>query len=319
MSWFTYTDTSSGTFYSPVRREIFFPNIDENLKVGDWIFVSLADINIGKVFSVDGSTIDESFDSDSYLVVYEEADNYTATYSLIDSNLNLYFKSVTAVSSGSKPVGKYYVYYHADDIQYIELSGSNYQKTTPPNGSNFIGSTTSTGPNGVNYYSNEVLGDSSNTRVSAIGYVSSSGSWDDLTSTNPGDKAIGTFNGPVLKIYGNKNTEAGTIKVKIIKTSSSGVGQKVMKEEEVDLYNAVALSDTVIYSVDTKTYTELEDYEDIYGSFSFEIEILEKKNLASTNKKCRISKYAFSKNYNLSIRKEEIKEDIAFISTGVVR
>jgi hypothetical protein len=319
MSWFTYTDASSGTFYAPVRREIFFPNIDENLKVGDWIFVSLADINIGKVFSVDGSTIDESFDSDSYLVVYEEAGSNTATYSLIDSNLNLYFKSVTAVSSGAKPVGKYYVYYHADNIQYIELSGSNYLKTTPPGGSNFIGSLTSTGANGVNYYSNEVLGNSSNTRIAAIGYISSTGSWSELTSTNPGDKVVGTFNGPVLKIYGDKNTESGTVKIKIIKTSSSGVGQKVMKEEEVDLYSALALSDTVIYSVDTETYTELEDYEDIYGSFSFEIEVLDKKNLSSTNKKCKISKYAFSKNYNLSIRKEEIKEDISFVSTGVVR
>lgn len=319
MSWFTYTDGSSGTFYSPVRREIFFPNIDENLKVGDWIFVSLADVNIGKVFSIDGSSIDESFDNDSYIVVYEESGNNTVTYSLIDSNKNLYFKSLTAVSSGSKPVGKYYVYYHADNIQYIQLSGGSYAKTTPPNGANFIGSLTSSGANGVNYYSNEVLGSSLNTRVSVLGYISSTGAWDDLTSTNAGDKAIGTFNGPFLKVYGDKNTEAGTVKIKIVKTSSSGIGQKVMKEEEIDLYSATALSDTVIYSIDTKTFTELEDYEDIYGSFSFEIEVLDKKNLASTNKKCKISKYAFSKNYNLLIKKEEIKDDIAFISTGVVR
>ena len=319
MSWFTYTDNSSGTFYAPVRREIFFSNIDENLKVGDWIFVSLADVNIGKVFSVGGSAIDESFDSDSYLVVYEESGNQTATYSLIDAEENLYFKAVTAVSSGSKPVGKYYVYYHADNIQYIELSGSSYVKTTPTSGANFIGSLSGSATNTLNYYSNEVLGSSANTRVAVLGYVSATGSWDSSTSTNSGDKAMGTFNGPFLKIYGDKNTEAGTVKIKIIKTSSSGIGQKIMKEEEIDLYSATALTDTVIYSVDTKTYTELEDYEDIYGSFSFEIEVLEKKNLSSTNKKCKISKYAFSKNYNLSVRQEEIEENIAFISTGVVR
>lgn len=319
MTWFTYTNSSSAQLYAPVRREIFFPNIDENLKIGDWIFVSLADINIGKVFSINASTIDESFDSDSYLVVYEEAGNYTATYSIIDSSNNLYFKSLTNVSSGSKPLGKYYAYYHSDNIQYIQLSGSNYVTTTPPNGANFIASVTGSSVNSVNFYSNEVIGSSTNQRLAVLGYISSSGSWDQMTSNAAGDKVIGTFNGPYLKIYGDKNTESGIIKIKIIKTSSSGIGQKVMAEEEVDLYSATSLSDTVIYSVDTKNYEELEDYEDVYGSFSFEIEILEKKNLASTNKKCKISKYAFSKNYNLSIRKEEIKEDIAFISTGVVR
>lgn len=319
MSWFTYTDGSSATYYAPVRREIFFPNIDENLKIGDWIFVSLANVNIGRVFSINGSTINESFDNDSYLVVYEEAGNNTATFSIVDAQENLYFKSLTNVSSGSKPIGKYYVYYHADNIQYIELSGSNYVKTTPPSGSNFIASLTGSSNKTLNYYSNEVLGSSSNSRISAISYISDSGSWDNSTSNKSGDKAIGTFNGPFLQIYGDKNTESGIIKIKIIKTSSSGIGQKVLKEEEVDLYSAVALNDTVIYSVDTKSYTELEDYEEIYGSFSFEIEVLDKKNLASTNKKCKISKYAFSKNYNLSIRKEEVKEDIVFISTGAVR
>lgn len=319
MAWFTYKDAQTNTFAAPVRREIFFPVIDENLKVGDWIFVSLADVNIGKVFTISGSTINESFDSDSYLVVYENAEVQTATYSLIDNNQNLYFKSLTDISNGSRPLGKYYVYYHADDIQYIQISGSDYIKTNPPSGSNFIATTNGSGEKVINIYSNEVLGNESNTRTAVLSYISSIGSWQDSASNRTGDKAIGMFNGPYLKIFGDKGPDCGTIKLKIIKTSSSGVGQKVMQEEEIDLYNASPLTDTVIYSVDTNSYTELEDYEDVFGSFSFEIEIIEKKNLASSDNRCKISKYAFSKNYNLIIRQEEIKEDIVFISTGAVR
>lgn len=319
MAWFTYKDAQSNIFSSPVRREIFFPIIDENLKIGDWIFVSLADVNIGKVFSFSGSSIDESFDNDSYLVVYESSETATATYSLIDSNQNLYFKSLTDVPSGSRPSGKYYVYYHQDDIQYIQLSGADYLKTTPPSGSNFIATTTGSGQNAINLYSNEVLGTNLNTRTAVLSYISSLGAWQDSTSNQPGDKVIGTFNGPYLKIIGDKGPDCGTIKIKIIKTSSSGIGQKVMKEEEIDLYNSSSSSDTEIYTVNTATYTDLSTYEDIFGTFSFEIEIMQKKNLTSSNKRCKISKYGFSKNYNLTIRQEEIKEDIVFISTGAVR
>lgn len=319
MTWFTYKDAQANTFSAPVRREIYFSTLDENLKIGDWIFVSLAEVNIGRVFSLSGSTIGESFDNDSYVVVYEESGNNTVTYSLIDANQNLYFKSVTNVNQGSRPTGKYYVYYHADNIQYLQLSGSDYLKTTSPSGANFIAETTGTGDALINLYSNEVLGNSSNTRVAVVGYISSAGTWENSESNQPGDKVIGTFNGPYLKIYGDKNLDSGIIKIKIIKTSSTGVGQKVMKEEEIDLYNSSLLSDTTIYSVNTTSYTELTEYEDIFGTFSFEIEILEKKNLASSNKKCKITKYGFSKNYNLEIRKEEIKDDIAFISTGALR
>ena len=121
MAWFNYnTNTSPSTVaYPPVRRKIAFDSASENLKVGDWIYVSMEDVNIGRVYSKkqDGS-IDVGFDDDSYVVVYETDTTNRLTYSIIDSDINLCFKSLTEVNSGAVPEGNYYIYYHNDNVQY---------------------------------------------------------------------------------------------------------------------------------------------------------------------------------------------------------
>lgn len=321
MTWFTYKTSTSPikTIYAPVRREIKFTPITENLKINDWIHISTEDLNLGKTYSIEDNEIVQSFDKDSYLVVYELNGTQTPTYSYIDSNSNLYFKSVSNVESGSVPSGNYYIYYHADNIQYIKFQNGEYVKTSNPSGSNYIASTTGSGKSSIDYYSNLVTAGSTNVRIATIGYISSNNSWQSQKTSEIGAKVFGTFNGPKLKIIGSKGPDYGKVSVKIIKTSMTGAGQQIIKTDTVDLFNASEINDTIIYSIDINSLNILQNYEDIYGNFSFEIEILNEKNPSATDTACKVTKYGFMKNYNLTFSNEEIYEDIVFISTGVVR
>ena len=317
MAWFNYTSnaTPPSVAYPAVRRKIAFSAASENLKVGDWIYVSMEDVNIGRVYSKkqDGS-IDVGFDDDSYAVVYETDTTNSLTYSIIDSDANLCFKALTEVSSGSVPVGNYYVYYHNDNVQYMQLTNGSYSQTANPNGVNFIAQ----GANAVNYYSNVVKADSTNSRISAVSFIPGDGSWQSQKSNTPRNRVLGSFSGPLLKINGKKSPSSGIIFIKINKTSLTTTGQMEVKSQEIDLYNSTALEDEVIFSIDIRTLDLLTSYEDLYGSFSFEIEILDKKNINSSDKDFKINQYSFNKNYNLELEDEEIYEGIIFSTTGTI-
>ena len=323
MSWFTYTDNSVST-YAPVRREIIFPNLSENLAVNDWIHVNLQDLDVGRFYYYENGLIKNSIDSDSYLVVYETSSTYTPTYSLITNanstdlyKRNLWFKSVSAVTAGNQPAGKYYIYYHKNNIQYISLVSGSYQSTNPSTGTNFIATQTGSSTSSIDLYSTSVTGDSTNTRIAAISYLGDSNIWNNQSTTTIGAKAVGTFSGPNFKLYAKKGPDCGKIRLKITKTSAVGDGQKIIKSNiDIDLYSSVSQSNQNIYSLDIQQENLFFTYEEIYGDFSFEIEVLGEKNQSSSGNKCALENYSFSKNYDLLINEEEIKSDIAFKSVG---
>jgi hypothetical protein len=91
-----------------------------------------------------------------------------------------------------------------------------------------------------------------------------------------------------------------------------------VKSQEIDLYNSTLLEDELIFSIDIRTLDKLTSYEDLYGSFSFEIEILDKKNINSSDKNFKINQYSFNKNYNLELEDEEVYEGIIFSTTGII-
>lgn len=323
MSWFTYQKNSSSTF-APVRREIVFPNLTENLASGDWLHVNIGSLDVGRLYYFDQGLIKNKIDTDSYLVVYETATSFTPTYSAIlngnSSNQferNLWFKSVSTVAAGNQPDGKYYIYYHKDDIQYIELQSNNYVSTTPPSGNNFMALETGSLAGSINFYSVSASGNSSNARIAAISFLGDLGTWQDQTSSSVGAKAIGTFSGPNFKLYAKKGPDCGKIRLKVTKTSAVGEGQKVIKSDVIiDLYSPTNLSDQNIYTLNIQSENIFFTYDELYGDFSFEIEILGEKNQASSGTKCSLERYTFSKVYDLSLDDEEIKPDIAFKSIG---
>jgi len=322
MAWFKYyTNSSLATSITPpVRRLIVFPFLSDNLKIGDWIGISLENYSIGQVFSQSSNSIVKSFDQDSFVVVYEIGNTKTVTYSGVDSDNILYFKSVTNVNKGLKPEGAYYLYYHSDNVQYIELSASNYISTSASNNpTSYIASTSGTGNNLIDYYSHNVKKDSLNTRDVTIGYFGNSFLWTNGETSSPGSKIVGSFSGPRLKIFGDKGPNRGKIKVKITKTTPSASGQIVVKEEtNIDLYFVSSNLNTLIYNfnaLDIDTLTKEEQYSD----YSFEVELLSEKNPLSSASSVNITQYAFSKNYNLTLNAEEIDSAIAFISTGAIR
>ena len=47
-------------------------------------------------------------------------------------------------------------------------------------------------------------------------------------------------------------------------------------------------------------------------------EILDKKNINSSDKDFKINQYSFNKNYNLELEDEEIYEGIIFSTTGTI-
>lgn len=325
MSWFNFYTTSELTtsIKPPIRRLIVFPNCSDNLKIGDWIHAPLADLTIGQVFYSEDNTIQQKFDQDSFVVVYETSSDKTVTYSYIDDNNNLYFKSLTNTNAGSRPDGSYYIYYHCDNAQYLALSGSNYIRTINPSGTNYMGSPTGTGNNLLDYYSHIVYTGSSNSRVSQITYLGDPEIWLNGTTQTPGAKVLGNFDGPKLKIYGTKGPDKGKINLKIIKTSATTSGQSVVySSSNIDLYNMNTITDTLIFSIDLyeeQSVKNLVGHDDYYGSFLYEIEVLESKNQSSTSNGFTISKHMYSKNYYLSFNKEEIETTISFSSTGVIR
>lgn len=321
MTWFKYYTSSQLTTYvtPPVRRVIFFPFVTDNLKTGDWIGVSLNENNIGQVFSYTNQSVVQSFDQDSFVVVYETPSSKTVTYSGVDSENVLYFKSVTDVNKGSKPQGSYYLYYHSDNIQYVAASGQNYVSTLGSGSANFMASTSSSGNNFLNYYSHVVPKSSENVRDLRIGYIGDSSIWNNGESFSPGAKVIGVFDGPRIKIYGDKGPNRGKIKITITKTAPSAYGQIVVAtQNDIDLYSQSPNLNALIYSYDGSD-SDLLTEEEKYTQYSFEIELLQNKNTSSSATSFNITKYEFSKNYNLTLGAEEIDSTITFSSTGTVR
>jgi len=321
MVWFNFYKTSdlSTLSKSPVRRIISFPNVADNIKLGDWINVSLEEYIIGQVYTYSNGVVSKSFDQDSFLVVYETLTTKTPTYSYLDENNHLYFKSVSDVNLGERPSGIYYLYYHYDNIQFIEAVGSNYILTNPSGGNSFMGSITQNGINYVDYYSHIVSKPITNTRIAQIGYLGDSSIWLNGSTASPGAKILGSFDGPKLKIFADKGPDKGKVKIKIIKTSLSGSGQSVIQTQlSIDMYSQLPVNSAEIFSFDANNNTNIEP-EDRYGIFSFEVELLEEKNISSSASGFNLTSYSFGKNYNLSLGDEEIESSIVFTSTGVIR
>lgn len=325
MAWFEYLIAGVQNF-SPVRRKLIFPVISEKIKIGDWIHVNLDALDIGKFYYLQDGLMRSSFDHDSYIVVYQTEDSKTPTLSLIfDSESdsfhkkNLWFKSLSTVEPGSKPSGNYYIYYHKDNIQYISPQGSGYTSTVSPSGQNYIATSIQNSSSSIDFYSLEVLA-KQNERVAALSFFGDKEIWLDGEAKSVGAKAIGPFNGPRLKIYAEKNSSSGFISLKIVKTSATGSGQKVIKDKvEIDLYSPQKLGNQLVYEIDMEEELLFSTYDELYGDFYFEIEILQSKNQSSAAFGCKIEKYAFSSNCQIQFDKEEIKLDIAFKSTGGVK
>lgn len=323
MTWFTYTKNSASV-YAPVRKKILFPTLVENLKQGDWVHVNLDEIEIGRVYYYDSGLIKSKLDYDSYLVVYETTTSYTPTYSRIlgfssefSYERNLWFKSVTDISAGSELPGSYYIYYHNDNIQFIELSSGSYVSTDPETGPSYIASESGTSASSIDMYSTVIQNNENNDRLASLSFLGTAGVWNKSESSTVGAKAIGTFNGPKFKLYAEKGPDCGKIKLKIVKTSSAGEGQKIVKSDiEIDLYSPTQQNDQNVYSFDVTSEQIFSTYEEIYGDFSFEVEIINAKNPSSSGNKCKIEKYSFSKKYNLALSDEEINSNIAFKSIG---
>lgn len=325
MTWFKYFVGTQEEF-APVRRQIVFPDLSEKLKVGDWIHVNLDNIDIGRYYYLQDGLIKSSFDTDAYIVVYEDASSKTPTFNLIaDSEAsefykkNLWFKSLTEVNPGSKPFGNYYIYYHKNNIQYIALQSGQYTSTFSGSQENFIATLSQNSLKSINYFSTEVYSNS-NDRVAVSGFLGDKEVWLSGKASAPGAKLVAPFNGPRLRIYSDKNKSSGIFSLKIIKSSASGEGQKVVKENiEVDLYSATRLEGQLVYSLDMQQELLFSTYEELYGEFYFEITVLDSKNQSALSVGANLVKYSFSKNYELQFDSEEIKTDLAFKTMGGIK
>lgn len=327
MSWFTYK-LGTADEQAPVRRRISFPFLQETLEENDWVQVNIGEIDIGRVFFLENGLIKNKADFDSYLVVYQDSTSYYPTYSLIveteiDEELKkfLWFKSVKNFEEGTVPDGSYYLYYHKDNIQYIEDQEGVWTSFTPTSPvSGYVASETGSEDSTINRYSTNVFSNEENNRVAGFAYMGDIRDWSNGYSSIPGAKLSGPFSGPRLRIYADKTSKSGKIKINVVKTSTHGSGQQNVRSEiVVDLYSSNTQLDQVIYSLDLENDEEFIDYKDLYGNFSFEIEILSDKNNASQGNDCKITRYTFSNNYNIRLMEEEFNPEISFKSSGGVR
>ena len=131
---------------------------------------------------------------------------------------------------------------------------------------------------------------------------------------------MGSFSGPDLKIYAQKSSSSGTATLKIVKISANGAGQSIIKENiELDLYASTTQESQLVYTFNITDLNMFSTYDEIYGEFTFEIEVKSNKNASSTGNDIKIENYSFSKNYLLEIDQEEINSTISFKTTGSVK
>lgn len=330
MVWFKYLNTDSiitqqnnelNYVSPPLKKDIKFPNLDDDIHKNDWLFVENLDSSISAVYKRDLSIENQDH---SYIVICEnEIDEYDATPTItVSSDGLIFFKAPKDHQSGQVLNYKYGLYYGKDYLKYIEATPT-YVSSLGTYVNEYIQNNQST----INYYlagnnsQNYAIYSATPTQIDLYQYTinsSSSGKyllnffnpgvdWINGLSTSSGSKLTANFDGPNVKIMGYVGPDYGKLRYKIIEKNND-IENIVVDWTTIDCYS-VKSSNTAIIDVSTLEYKQ----------YYIEIETLSEKNSLSIGNNIKINEVKFLRNFNLSLGEQTINPDISFISIGGIR
>jgi hypothetical protein len=298
----------------PMRRKVFIDNLEENIDSGETIYVDLATSFINKYYD---TQLDAQDSQDSYIVIYEDSeyeDYGIAVKSKVIDNI-IYFSAAEDHSKNTKTSKYYSIYYGLNYLKYIEnyLMVDDvyaYKQVDDVENSIFIeGSYLDLGLQNLTTYTYEATQTSS--KSFKLSLNDNGFDWIDNTSTKPGAKALGIFDGPGFEIYGAKGPNYGKFKIRIFSLYDDNSISKnlVLDWTIIDCY-----SPTIQESVVLSYLTDMK-----YNRYLFELEVISEKNVMSQSNQVKIEKYMFSPNYKLTYEKEELNPDLSFVRIGGIR
>jgi hypothetical protein len=312
MTWFKYLKSSEITNSSIENINYKYPYLKRAIKnfkpldtilSGTWAFISVQDLEINKYLN---SSLENVVDESSYLVVYESTTNendFKPVKSIIYNNI-LYFQIAEQHESGVNVVKQYAMYYKTPGLRYIKSinngSKTSYQLTTE-----------SLGEYHCSYSQVDLSSFDVNLSSNSFYNFSFNSEWENGVSKNSLSFLTLTFTGPNIYIYGDKGSNFGKFKLRIFSLQGqSSEGPTLVQDWQIiDCYSSNNLSNQILFQ---KNNLELRDY-------NLELQVLDDKNILSSNNIVKINSYSFTYNLYLETDTEQITENTSFVVFGGVR
>jgi len=303
MTWFRYLPATASPslssqdvsyVYAILRRKINIPILKQDIQKDNWLFVDISDISIDKFIN---SLLQEEIKQNSYIVVYESKLNDNYNFIPVQSHIlgdRLYFQAAVNHVKNIQIENQYSLYYKTDDIKKIKkVNNGIYEDyiSCLEQEAEFI-----TQSSDVDEASFDV---SSNTSAFyTFSYLNIQTDWENGFTKNPGAKLIGTFTGPLFKLFCNKGPDLGIFKIRIISLSSDATPQDIIEVDwqEVDLFSEDKTQNILVFSKNDLYYKD----------YIFEIKADYEKNSLSKNGKIEVGYYSYAFNAYAKIDKEEV-------------
>lgn len=312
MTWFKYLKSSETTNSSTENTNYSYPYLKrlinnfkplDTISSSSWVFIDIEDLEIDKYLN---SSLQNVNDESSYLVVYESTtseDNFQPVKSIIYNNI-LYFQVAEEHISNSNIQKSYAIYYKTPGLRYIKPvnngNKTSYQLTTQSLGqyhcqySEVDLSSFDVGLNSNSFYN-----------------FSFNSEWENGVSKNSSSFLTLTFTGPNIYIYGDKGSNFGKFKLRIfsLEGENSESPTLVQDWQIIDCYSSNNLLNQILFQ---KNNLELRDY-------NLELQVLDDKNILSSNNVVKINSYSFTYNLYLQADIEQITQNTSFVVFGGVR
>jgi hypothetical protein len=296
-----------------LRRNVLLEDVFESIETSEIVYCNLNDKIINKFYSASNQPVT---DDDSYLVVQQDTVNenyFVPVKSKIIDGL-LYFKPHENIVK-LEPTTRYYVvYYGMSNIKYINPVSYNgltiYQQASQEE-INEVEDGDYYDLSSLDVFEYSFSSDVNTEKVYRLAPFNQGQDWVNNTSTKVGSKVFGVFDGPTLEVYGLKGNSFGKFRIRIFgyDENSSVTNTPIVDWVTVDCYSSESPSEQVLYEK-----TDLD-----FNRYIFEIETLSEKNVMSTSESVNIERYAFVPDYKFELDKEQINEDISFVTIGGIR
>lgn len=312
MTWFKYlksteiiNSSTENTNYSyPYLRRLIntFKPLD-TIQPLSWVYINIKDLEIDKYLN---SSLENTNDQSSYLVVYENTineDDFQPVKSVIYGDI-LYFQVAEQHELNVNTQKTYAIYYKTPGLRYIKRitngAKTSYQLTTE-----------SLGEYHCQYSNVDLSSFDVNLNSNSFYNFSFNSEWDNGVSKNSSSFLTLTFTGPNIYIYGDKGSNFGKFKLRIfsLKSEDSEGPNLVQDWQVIDCYSNNSLLNQVLFE---KNNLELRDY-------NLELQVLEDKNILSSNNIVKINSYSFTYNLYLKTGVEQITQNTSFVVLGGVR
>jgi len=312
MSWFKYLKQNESINSSTINNNYSYPYLRrkikdftplDNITEGSLIFINIKDLNIDKYIN---SFLANTSDESSYLVVYQNKTNeynIQPVKSVINNNF-LYFQVAENHNAGIKVENTYYIYYKTPNLRYIKSVNNggvqSYQLTSENLGEYHIPSSQ------IDLSSFDV-----NLTSSSFYNFSFNSHWENGVSKNSSASVTLTFTGPNIYLYGDKGSNFGKIKLTIFSLEGNNLEKPslVLDSQIIDCYSSSNSLNQILFQ---KQNLDLRDY-------NMQIEVLDDKNILSSDNKIKLNSYSFTYNLYLETDLEEITNNAAFVVFGGVR